>query len=78
MKALFDSFIKAWAGMGLDSIQFECHELPKLKYDENCELIHFLADNKEKGNGMAMLAAMQELGKLKNNILGDVLHEYAK
>ena len=64
--------------MGLDSIQFECHELPKLHYDENSELIHFLADNKEKGNGMAMLAAMQELGKLQNNLLSDVLHEYAK
>jgi hypothetical protein len=41
-------------------------------------LIHFLPDNKEKGNGKAMLAAMQELGKLQNSILGDVLHEYAK
>jgi hypothetical protein len=27
---------------------------------------------------MAMLAAMQELGKLQNNILTDVLNEYSK
>jgi hypothetical protein len=44
--------------MGLDSIQFECHELKKLDYDEQSELINFLPDNKERGNGMAMLAAM--------------------
>jgi len=50
--------------MGLDTIQFMCHELEKIKYDENSEVIHFLPDNKEKGNGMAMLAAMQELGKI--------------
>jgi hypothetical protein len=64
--------------MGLDSIQFECHELPKLHYDEQSELINFLPDNKERGNGMAMLAAMQELGKIQNNILTDVLNEYSK
>jgi hypothetical protein len=55
---LFESFIRAWAGMGLDTIQFECYELPKLNYDQQSELIHFLPDNKERGNGMAMLAAM--------------------
>ncbi len=27
---------------------------------------------------MAMLAAMQELGKIQNQILGDVLKEYTK
>jgi hypothetical protein len=64
--------------MGLDSIQFECHELQKLNYDEQSELINFLPDNKERGNGMAMLAAMQELGKIQNNILTEVLNEYSK
>jgi hypothetical protein len=58
LKVLFESFMRAWAGMGLDTIQFECHELPKLNYDQQSELIHFLPDNKERGNGMAMLAAM--------------------
>jgi len=37
-----------------------------------------LPDNRERGNGMAMLAAMQELGKIQNQILTDVLNEYSK
>jgi hypothetical protein len=36
--------------------------VPKLHYDENSELIHFLPDNKEMGNGIAMVAATLELG----------------
>jgi hypothetical protein len=48
----------------LESIQFDSHLLKKIPYSENYELINFLADNKEIGNGMAMLAVMQELGKL--------------
>ena len=78
MKILFEAFLKAWAGISLDIIQFECHELQKLNYDEQSELINFLPDNKEKGNGMAMLAAMQDLGKLQNDFLTEFLYEYSK
>ena len=78
MKAAFDDFKKAWDKLGLDTIQYQCHILPKQKYTEDTEIINFLPDNKEKGNGMAMLAAMQELAKIQNQILGDVLQEYTK
>lgn len=64
MKALFDKFAEAWSNAGFDrKIQYECHKLECLKYNENFEIINFLIDNKEPGprTGMCMAAGLSEL-----------------
>ncbi len=58
-KELYERFKCSWNKIGFDSkIQFECKQLDYIKYNDESELINFLIDNKEPGNGMCMAAGL--------------------
>ena len=65
--------------MGFDKkIQYGCKVLDYKKYSEESEMINFLIDNKEPGNGMCMAAGLYELTEIQNKILGDLTSAYSQ
>ena len=67
---LWEGFLAAWKNAKFGAkLGFACTELDYRDFSEEDNLINFLVDDKEKGNGLYMLAALQYLGLIYNDLI---------
>jgi hypothetical protein len=79
LKELFAKFKDNWNSMGFENkIQYGCKVLDYKKYSEESEIINFLINNKEPGNGMCMAAGLYELTEIQNKLLEDLSSAYSQ
>ena len=71
-RIIWDKFLIAWSGASFGpKLRFACTELDNREFSEEDSLINFLADDKEKGNGLYMVASLESLGQIYNELIAD-------
>jgi hypothetical protein len=77
LRAQYQEFMKAWNSLDIDELKWECKSPKYVRYTEDSELINFLVDVQEVGNGMCMAAAIQNLSEAQNGLLNILVNQYA-
>ena len=70
---LWDNFLKAWKDANFGgNLEYGCfRDLGNTEFSVENELIYFLIDTKEKGNGLYMAASIYILGRMHNDLIKD-------
>ena len=70
LKTLWDKFIDAWSRANFhEGVSYKCAHIKNTQFSLKSELIYFLTDTVERGNGLYMAGALYTLSLLHNNLI---------